>query len=149
MIPARSLWQSIIDRAAADTAYLASIAAMHVHLAQAAFVPGLDLSLASLVEATFTGGADLNVGTGTQQVMFDVPTGFQIITLLEPAGGWTWECTVAPSPAQTIYGWYVTDNADAVLIGSGLLPAPVTISQVGHGLTIPRITLSFPETSPF
>ena len=149
MIPSRELWQAIIDAAAADAAYLAALTPMHVHLAIAPFVPGLDLDLGTLVEATFTGGADLNAGTGAQPVSFDVPTGSEIITVKEPAGGWSWVCTVAPGAPETVSGWYVTDTADAVLLGSGLLDAPVTIDDAGQGLSIPRITLSFAENSPF
>jgi len=149
MIPSRDLWQSIIDAAAADTAFLASATAMHLHLAAAPFTPSLDLVLGSLTEATFTGGADKNAGTGAQTVLFDVSTGFEMIQILEPVGGWTWLCTVTPGAPETIYGWYLTDTADAVLLGSGLLPDPVTIEAAGQGLTIPRVTLSFPESSPF
>lgn len=149
MIPSRDLWQSFIDAAAADTAFLADAVANKVHLAMAAFTPGLDLPLGSLTEATFTGSAALSAGTGAQPVSFDVPTGFEIITVKEPAGGWSWVCTVAPGAPETIHGWYLTDNAGAVLYGSGLLDAPVTIDDAGQGLSIPRITLSFAETSPF
>jgi hypothetical protein len=35
------------------------------------------------------------------------------------------------------------------LIGSMLLSSTVTVSASGQGLTIPRITLQFPPTSPF
>jgi len=149
MIPTRELWQSIIDAAAADTAYLAAATAMHLHLAQNAFTPGLELVLGDLTEATFTGSAALNAGTGAQPVGFDVATGFEIILVKEPAGGWTWTCTVAPTPEETIYGWYLTDTADAVLLGSGLLDNPLTINTVGQTLHVPRVTLSFAETSPF
>jgi hypothetical protein len=149
MTPARTLWQSIIDAAAANVANLAAATAMHLHLAIAPFSPGLDLDLATLVEATFTGGADKNAGTGTQQVHFDVTTGFMLIQILEPAGGWTWECTADPPAPETVYGVYLTNTADTVLHGSELLPDPVTIEAAGQGFTVPRVTLSFAETSPF
>lgn len=149
MIPSRELWQAIIDAAAADTAYLAAATAMHVHLAAAPFVPGLDLDLGTLTEATFTGSAAKSAGTGAQPVSFDVPTGFEIITVKEPAGGWSWVCTVDPGAPETIYGWYITDTADAVLLGSGLLEGPVTVDAAGQGLSVPRIILSFAESSPF
>jgi len=149
MIPSRELWQAIIDAAAADTAYLAAATAMHVHLAAAPFTPGLDLDLGTLTEATFTGSAAKSAGTGAQPVSFDVPTGFEIITVKEPAGGWSWVCTVDPGAPETIHGWYITDTADAVLLGSGLLEGPVTIDAAGQGLSVSRIILSFSETSPF
>lgn len=149
MIPSRELWQSFIDAAAADTAYLAAATAMHLHLAAAPFTPSLDLSLGSLTEATFTGSAAKNAGTGAQTVLFDVVTGFEQIQILEPAGGWTWLCTVSPGAPETIYGAYLTDTADAVLLGSFLLENPVTIDTAGQGLTVAKVTLSYAETTPF
>lgn len=149
MKPSRALWEAMQDLLAADTGTLGAVAAMHVHLAAAAFTPSLDLALGTLTEATFNGSAAKNAGTGTQQVFYDQESGARQIQLLEPAGGWTWECAVTPGSPETIYGYYVTDNADAVLLGAALLGSPLTISAAGQGLTIPRVTLSFLLTSPF
>lgn len=54
-----------------------------------------------------------------------------------------------PGSPETIYGYYVTDNADAVLLGSALLDTPVTISASGQGLDIANIKLRFRTNSPF
>jgi len=93
----RDLWEQYQDLLAADTTTLASVAANHVHLVIAAFVPSLNLSdIGTLTLATFTGSAPKNVGTGTQQTFYDVVAGRRVLQLLEPAGGWTWICTATP-----------------------------------------------------
>lgn len=149
MIPSRPLWRSAFDLIAADTTKLASATAQKLHLAKNSFVPSLDLLLAGLTEATFVGSTAKLAGTGTQQVFFDVSTGFWRIQILEPAGGWTWTCTTAPGTPETIYGVYLTDNTSAVLYGSLLLPGPITIQSIGDSIVVPNVPLSFPTTSPF
>jgi len=149
MIPSRALFNQLATLLAADSTTIGSATAMKVHLAVAPFTPGLDLSLGTLTEATFTGYAALLVGTGGQLVYYDVATGYRTIELLAPAGGWHWGCTVAPTPAQTVSGLYVTDGADANLWGSVLLPAPVSISAAGQGIDVAPIKFAFLQNSPF
>lgn len=148
MQPSRTIWETFQDLLAADTGTLAAVAAMHVHLAAATFIPSLDLSLASLVEATFTGGAAKNAGIGTAQTYYNVTTGRREVQILEPAGGWTWICTVAPAAPETIFGFYLTDNADAVLFGAELLATPITIQAVGQAVILPYLRMSFLTNSP-
>jgi len=150
MQPTRALWRRGPDLLSADATTLAPPAlANHVHLAIANFVPGLDLLLAGLTEATFPGYAALDVGVGAQDVYYDAADGLLTIRLVEPAGGWNWISTGAPGVPETIYGLYVTDNADAVLLGSMLLEDPVTIDAIGQGLGVGDITLKFLPNSPF
>lgn len=149
MIPTRALWRSAFDLMAADTTKLASATAQKMHLAKNAFTPSLDLLLAGLTEATFVGSAAKLAGIGTQQVFFNVATGFWNIQILEPAGGWTWTCTTAPGTPETIFGIYLTDNTSAILYGSLLLPGPITIQSIGDSIVVGGTTLSFPTTSPF
>jgi len=148
MIPSAELASTIPALVAADTDYLAAPTAMHVHLVIEPFVPSRDLDLSSLTLATFTGGGPKNAGTGAQQVFHDPLTNMDCIRLLEPAGGWSWLCTVAPAETETVVGYVVTDTANAVMLGSGLLDNPVPISAVNDGLSIPQITLAFLNNSP-
>lgn len=139
----------ILDRLqillASDTATLAPAAlAVHVHLAKAPFTPNPALTLAGLTEADFPGYAVALAGTGTQQAFLDPNTGLRVIQLLEPAGGWTWASTGTPTPNQVISGFYVTDNANAVLYASALLDQPVTISGSGQGVTVGTVRFSMP-----
>jgi hypothetical protein len=120
-----------------DTGSLAPAAlACKIHLTIAPFSPGPLLTVASFTEATFAGYAALSAGTGAQESFNDPPTGQRIIQLLEPAGGWHWQATTAVGLPQTVYGWYVTDNASAVLWGSALLPAPITLAAAADGVDI-------------
>lgn len=149
MKPTRALWRAPADLLAADTASLAAATAMHLHLAKASFVPGLDLILADLTEADFTGATAIALGTGAQPVFYDVATGNLSILLKPPVGGFVWTCTADPVSPQTIYGCYLTDTADAVLWGAFLLPQPVSIAAAGQGIIVQDPTLQFGTESPF
>jgi len=52
-------------------------------------------------------------------------------------------CTVTPGSPETIYGFILTDNAGATLLASALLPAPVTISEIGHFVDVGEVNLIF------
>jgi len=150
MQPSRGLWRRGPDLLAADATTLAqAMNALHMHLAAQNFVPGLDLDLGTLVEATFPGYAALDVGLGNQPIFYDALSNLLTIRLLEPVGGWNWVSTGVPGVPETIYGLYLTDNADAILYGSQLLPDPVTISTTGQGVGVGDVTLQFLLTSPF
>lgn len=149
MQPTRALWRAGPDLLAADTGTLAAATALHVHLAAAPFVPSLDLTLGDLTEATFTGSAAKLCGTGTQPIFYDGVDGLLTIQMKEPAGGFLFECTADPVSPETIYGIYLTDTADAVLWGSALLPAPVTIDAAGQGVDAGEVTFKFLFGSPF
>lgn len=145
MFPTQTLQTAIVEAAAADTGFLAhATLAMKVHLAIENFVPGPNLVLADIDLATFAGSTALLVGVGTQPVGIDPGTGKLVISLKEPAGGLRWEATAAPSPAQTVYGILLTNNAGTVLYGSELLPAPVTISQANHFVEVGNLRFTFP-----
>ena len=149
MKPVRSLWQAQADLLAADPATLApAMNANKVHLAINNFTPSLDLVLADLTPATFTGSAAKDVGTGTQPTYYDVATGKYTIRLLEPVGGWNWVCTVDPAAPETVYGVYVTDNAGTTLLGAQLLEEPVVIDAAGQGVGIGDLLLAFDTASP-
>lgn len=149
MIPSNVILDAIPDLIAADTATLGDATACKVALVASPFTPSPDLVIGSLTLASFTGSTPLEPDTGPQTVFVDVETGYRTVQMIEPAGGWTWLCTATPSPAQTIYGYILTDNAGAVLYGSALLDSQVTISAAGQGLTIDRLIFRFPPSSPF
>jgi len=101
-----------------------------------------------LTEATFTGSTAKNCGIGTAQVYYDTVTGRRVVQILEPAGGWTWICTADPVAPETIYGYYLTDNADGDLYGAALLPTPITIQSAGQAVILPNVGLQFLTSSP-
>jgi len=141
LYPTNVLQASIPPLVAADTAFLAAVTAMHVHLVLDAISPGLDTDFLTLTEPTFTGGAAKNAGTGAQTTFFDPLTGQRVIQLLEPAGGWSWICTVAPASAETVNAVVVTDTADTVTLGSQVLDDPVTITNIGDAITVGTLQL--------
>lgn len=150
MIPSQAILDQITDLLAADATTIAPAAlACHVHLAIAPFSPGAGLDIATLVEATFTGGGAISAGLGAQDVFTDPASGLKIIQLLEPAGGWHWDCTALTDLPQTVYGYWVSDNTDAVLYGSALLDAPLFLNAVGQGIDLPWIRFTFLSSSPF
>jgi len=150
MTPTNVLLQAIVDLLAADLNTLApAILANKVHLAMAPFTPSPNLVIASFTEATFNGATAKNVGVGTQQDFYDPSTGLRNIQLLEPAGGWHWQTVDTLNLPQTIYGFYLTDNANAVVFGCALLPAPVLLNDAGQNIDTGFIRLSFLTTSPF
>jgi len=150
MTPSNAILDAIANLFANDPATIAPVAlAVHVHLAKAAFTPTPSLDIASLVEASFDGGSPLSAGVGPQQEFLDPASGQRIVQLLEPSGGWHWVTTGITDLPQTIFGWYATDNTDAVLYGSGLLAIPVVLNAIGQGIDIPQIRYTFLNGSPF
>lgn len=148
MQPTKAIWEASQDLLAQDAATLADILPMKVHLAKAAFMPSMELEVADLTEATFTGSAAKSAGAGNQPVYYDAADGLRTIRILEPAGGWSWTCTAAPASAETIYGVFMTDNTNTNLWGTMLLPEPITIDDAGQGITVGEITFKFLPTSP-
>lgn len=145
MTPTDFLLDRLATLLATDTSTLAPAAnGVKIHLSKSAFTPSPGLTLAGLTEANFDGYAALVAGAGAQQDFRDPVTGFRVVQLLEPVGGWTWETTGTTSLPMTIYGWYVTNNAGTELYGSQLLPAPVTLSASGQGVAIGNIRFTMP-----
>jgi hypothetical protein len=145
----RLIWEAFQDLLAADTTTLADTDAMKVYLVVANFIPSLDLNdIADLVLASFTGSAAKAAGVGAQQTFYDPISGLRYIQVLEPAGGWTWECTVTPGAPQTVYGFVLTNNAGDTIYGSQLLETPVMISAAGQAVTIPQVRMGFLSGSP-
>ena len=142
MTPGSILLDALATLIADDVATLASVTAMHLHLAMAPFSPSSNLIVADFTEATFTGATAKDAGTGNQTVFTDPVTGLRTIQIKEPAGGWTWVCTAGTGLPQTIYGVYLTDNGDTHLYGSMLLDTPITITTSGQGVHVGYITFS-------
>lgn len=147
MQPTNVVLEALADLLAEDTATLAPAAlANHVHLIQEAFTPGVDTDFTTLLAADFTGSTAKNVGVGAQQVFIDAETSERVIQLLEPAGGWHWEATDGVNLPQTIYGVVLTDNANAVTLGSALLPEPIVLSGAGQGFNLNQLQFRFSTT---
>jgi len=143
MQPTQTLLSTLAELLAGDVAYLAAAAAKHVHWIKDVFTPDLTTDFTALVEADFDGYVALNAAAGAQQAFTDPITGQRVVQLIEPLGGWHSETTGVTNLPQTIYGYAVTDLADAVTLGSALLDTPVTLSGVGEAVDVSNIRLTF------
>lgn len=144
MFPSSALAARFPALLAADTSSLGAAVALGVHLAKAAFVPALALTVASITQADFDGYAALAAGAAPQQSFVDPVTGGLIVQLNEPAGGWHWQTTGTTSLPMTIYGAYVTDGPGTTLWGSALLASPVTLTASGQGVDVPNVRFTIP-----
>jgi len=145
MVPTALLEDSIPVLVASDPTLLAPAAqAVQIHLIAVPFSPSRLTDIGALTEAAFAGSSALPAGVGTQQSFRDPQTADNIVQLLEPAGGWHWQCTTAPASPETIYGYVATKFDNTTTLGSGLLPTPVIIAAVGDAIDLPEVRLSIP-----
>jgi hypothetical protein len=112
-------------------------------LVKAAFAPAEDIAFAGLTYADFDGSTPIVCGTGTQPVGIDPATQDQKITIKAPAGGFRWETSGITNLPQTIYGYALVDNADAVLLAMALLPTPLLLTEIGDEINLgaPELTI--------
>jgi len=143
MLPTKALRLALGDLLAADVATLAPVAANKIALVINNFVMDETLPLGAFTLATFTGSTPKAGAAGAQQVGSDPATQDQVITILAPVGGWRWECTVAPAAPETIFGYILTDNAGAVLLGMQLLDVPVTIVNATDFIDLGSVPMRF------
>jgi len=143
MLPVKTVRLQLGELLAADATTLAPpVNANEVALIAADFTPTEDLVIGDLTLATFTGSTPKNAGVGTQGVGNDPATGNQVITILDPAGGWRWECTVAPGAPETIFGIALTTDTGAALLGTQKLPTPIVIVAVGDQVLVGSVTMT-------
>lgn len=148
MVPTSVLELSIGTAMGADTTKLAEATPfVAIHLAKAAFTPSRELVLSDLTEATFDGYGALHAASAATQVFIDPATGDQIVQCREPAGGWHFVSTGVTGLPETIYGYYLTDAAGAVLYASEVFDTPVEITASGQGVDIGQVRLRLPAGS--
>jgi hypothetical protein len=142
MIPTLALREKAMKLLAADAATLAPPAlANHMWLVMSNFVPAETTVLTDFTLATFDGSTPIDVTVGTQPEGLDPATKDAIIDISPPAGGFRWETTGVTNLPQTIYGYALLDNADAVLLGCGLLDSPITLNAVNERIDIGDVNL--------
>lgn len=148
MIPTRTLEVTVRELLATDDTMLADpLDAPLVTLIAAPFTPSSDTDLGDLTPATFNGSTPKSATAGDQQAFYDPVLGVDVVQLLEPAGGWTWECAVAPASQETIYGYAVTNQAGTTTYGSDVFDTPVAIIDAGDAVSIPAVRLNIPTGS--
>lgn len=130
-------WQTLLANATtifADPANPPKIA-----LAKNAFNPTPGILVADLVPADFDGYAPIPSGTGVQQSFIDPLTGSRVVQLKEPAGGWHWVTTGVTLLPQSIYGWYVTNQAGTIVLASSRFSNPIPLTAIGQGIDLAQV----------
>ena len=147
VIPVSAVLAQIANLIATDVTELNAIARVNVHLAQAPFTPGPGLTLGALTEATFNTYAAIAQAAGVPNTYTDPATEEWLVQLLQPIGGWQWSAGSLADLPQTIYGWYVTDNANANLFYAELFAAPVTLAAIGNGVNIDQVNVRLSQAA--
>lgn len=144
MLPVKSLRTSLGTSLAANTASLAPATDPNeIALITAAFTPTEDLVIGDLTLASGD-GLDAIVGVaGTQLTGTDPLTQEQLVTIKDPAGGYRWALTSAPTPPVTVYGFALTTTAAGALLATQALDAPITLTNIGDEIDIGSATLRF------
>jgi len=144
MLPMKAVRLQLGNLLAADTTTIAPATANKIALIAAPFNPGDEnLVIGNLTLATFTGSTPKSGVDDDQQVGIDPATQEQVITILQPAGGFRFECSAAPASPETIYGFALVDDTLAVLLGVQALPEPVAIENVGDFVDTGAVELRF------
>lgn len=138
MVPSQALIDAIPAALVATGAILDGTGnVFHVHLAKAPFSPTPAMALGALTEADFGGYAILDGPSAPAAVYLDPLTGYWVIEITAPLGGWHYLTASGVNLPQTIFGAYLTDTTDAVLLGSALLDNPVPLTIAGQGFDLP------------
>lgn len=144
MKPMKAVRLQLGELLAADATTLAPATdANKIALISADFTETESLVIGDLTLASFTGSTPKAGATGSQQAGIDPATGEQVVTILQPAGGYRFECTGAPSVPETIYGYALTDNGGTTLLGVHKLDTPVQITNVGDFVDTGPVELRF------
>jgi hypothetical protein len=137
MIPTIDLRNQAMALLAADPTTLAPAAlAIKIKLAQNNFAPSEQSAIGDFTEATFPGYTDIPCVVGTQPEGLDPTSLDSLIYLKGPAGGFQYLTTGPWVADQTVYGYYLVDNAGTTLYASQLFPAPITLTGSGQILDI-------------
>lgn len=122
------------------TQMLGSAINLHLFVNNVTIIQGTLLS--GLTEATFAGYSVLNLTFGGWTLSVVGHTGVAIYTP-QPF-------TNTSGSAQTVYGWYLTDVANTMLLAAGQFDgAPVSIPDGGTQIVIPSVgDISKALTSP-
>lgn len=128
----------------ADTTTLAPTLANNVTPIIAPFTPNENLTIAGLTLANANGLVPIACATGSQEVALDPVTQAQVITIKPGAGsGFRWVSSGTITSPITVYGFALTDNAGAVLLGVQALPTPVVINAAGYQIDVDPVKTTF------
>ena len=119
-----------------DVTFLAAAGGNKVVLLKADFTPDENLTFADITVADFDGYAAKTPTAGAQQVGTDPLTQEQLVTLVEPVGGWRWATTGLTNLPQTIYGYALLDTTGAILYAIEHLATPLNLQAIGNEVNL-------------
>jgi hypothetical protein len=129
---------------AADVTTLDAALNVKILLSKSAFTPGPGTAVGSITEADFDGYAPLEKDAAAPNVYTDPATGDFIIEIPPPAGGFSFETTGVTNLPQTIFGWLLTDNAEAVVYDSQLMSPQPLLTASGQGFSLAPVRIRIP-----
>lgn len=143
MIPTNLLSVRIGTIIGADTVTLANVDNPVMRLAKNDFTPGPGLVLADLIEASFSSYAARALADGAQPESQDPSTGDVLVDLIPTAGNWRYETGGTSDLPQTIYGFYLTNEAGDALYCAERLENQVDLVAPDQSFVLPRTYLRF------
>lgn len=129
---------------AADPTTLGPVLANYVIPIIAPFTNNETLVLGDLTLGSANGLIPIICSTGSAEVAIDPVSQAQIITIKPGAGtGFRWVTSGGLSVPVTVYGYALTDNAQAVLLAAQSLPQPITFTADGYQLDVDPVQMTF------
>lgn len=146
MLAMKDLRLQIGDMLASELPLAGVAATNKVRLIIADFTPDEGMVFADITSADFTGSTPLAAALGAQQVGIDPLTGDQIVTMVEPLGGWRWITTDAVNLPQSVYGYALCDEVGApVLLGVAKFDTPIPLTEAGQEVRIPSVQFTIAQ----
>ncbi len=143
MLPTLAVRLQLGNLLAADTTTLAPAASANkIALIKEPFNYDENQTASSLTFADFTGATPIAGETGSQATGIDPTTLDQIITILDPVGGYRWITGDAVNLPQTIYGAALTDNAGTTLLALLQLNPPILLQEAGQQIDLGTVTMT-------
>lgn len=109
------------------------------------YVPNKLTVAEDLVAPTFTGYSEKSCTSGSQNKVYDPETGNKGVSLKEPVGGFNWIVGSVPDPAETVYGWWVS-NEDGEALFAQRFETPIPITAIGQLISARSLIGYTPDT---
>lgn len=149
LLPMVAVRKQIGSLLAADPTTLAPAgSANKIALIMAPFTLTEDLVVGDLTLATFATSTPIAGATGAQGVSLDPATGDQVITVLDPVGGYRYVVTATTNLPQAIYGCALLDTTLANLLAVALFATPVNLTTVGQAIDLGPLVIDLLQ-NPF
>lgn len=101
---------------------------------------GSDISFFDLVEPTFPGYSEKQCSDSESSlVAHDQPTDRIGIMLAEGDTSFLFRATANPAAAETIYGWWLWDADDELVVGAARFDQPVVIERPGDFVEVSAV----------